>query len=130
MKRFLFLLPILVACGTPRENCVAKATRDQRMVERLITESEQNLKRGFAYEEITVWRQVWVQCGGYSDYAPGQAVHRPRLCLDTEPYTTRRAKAIDPAEENRKLAALVAKRRDLAQQAQPAIVQCWAQYPE
>ena len=40
MKRILFLLPLLVACGTPREHCVAKATRDHRVVERLITETE------------------------------------------------------------------------------------------
>ena len=128
MKRLLILIPLLVACGTPRENCVAKVTRDQRVVERLITETEQNLKRGYAYEEVTFWRPVWRQCDGY--YGHASAARPSRLCLDNEPFTTTRPKAIDLEEEKRKLAALITKRRELAIAAQPGIAQCWVQYPE
>ncbi|MBD3765401.1 MAG: hypothetical protein IE927_11935, partial [Rhodobacterales bacterium] len=63
----LRVLPVLTlialaACGTPREQCIARETRDLRTVDRLIAETEENLRRGYALEERTIWVQVWEYC--------------------------------------------------------------------
>lgn len=127
MKRTAFLLLALTACGTPQENCIRGATRDLRMVERLITETQTNLNRGYAFEDVTQFRRVWVDCTPRP--AIGQPV-RPRMCWETEPYTVKKPKAIDLEEEKRKLDSLQTKRRDLLRQAEGAIAQCRALHPE
>jgi hypothetical protein len=130
MKRLsLAALGLLAACGTPQEQCINRNTRDLRTVDRLIAETEGNLDRGFAYEEITISTPTWVYC-----YAPpvaeGEPVSAPRLCLDDVEETVTRPKAIDLADEARKLDGLKVKRRELARAAAPAIAQCKAEYPE
>lgn len=129
MKRMILpALLALTACGTPQERCIAANTRDLRTVDRLIVETEGNLDRGYAYETITVYEDYW-------DYCPqpqieGQPPVPPRLCLKERETSERRAKAIDLAEEARKLESLKAKRKDLARKAEPAIAQCKAEHPE
>ena len=44
------VLLILFACGTPQEQCIAGSTRDARVVNDLIRETEANLARGYALE--------------------------------------------------------------------------------
>lgn len=53
MPRLLALLPLLMlaACATPREACVAGATRDQRVLEDLADRTRANIARGYALEE-------------------------------------------------------------------------------
>jgi hypothetical protein len=134
MKRVLLLaLGLgLAGCGTPQQQCINKVTRDLRTVDRLIVETQGNLQRGYALEEVTTYRTVWVACesrpirnaDGTVSYAP------PRMCLDDRPETTTRPKAIDLAAEARTLDSLKAKRRSLARDAEAPIAQCKAQYPE
>lgn len=128
-RLFLPALLLLTACGTPQEQCINRNTRDLRIVDRLITETKGNIDRGFAYEEITVYRDVWVYCDPPA-VPEGQPAPRPRMCLDERAETVTRPKAIDLAAEAKKLEGLVAKRRQLARAAEPLIAQCKAAYPE
>ena len=130
MKRLLFpALLVLTACGTPQEQCIARGTRDLRTVEQLIAETEGNLKRGYAYETITVYEDYWRACPRPRP-VEGQPPPPPRMCLDERPVTEQRPKAIDLKEEARKLASLKEKRKGLARQAEKVIAACKAQYPE
>jgi len=129
MKRLALLLPLLAACGTPQEQCISGVTRDQRVVERLITTSEANLARGYALEDVTVWRTEWVECGPLRTDKNGKTLP-PRMCLDEVPETRTQPKAIDLEAEARTLRQLKVKRDQLARNAAPAIAACRAQYPE
>jgi hypothetical protein len=130
-RKSLCLLILLAACGTPQERCINGVTRDQRTLERLIAESEGNIRRGYAYEEETVYVPVWEPCWyGGLPAAEGQKPRPPRMCMDEEARTTRKAVAIDLAAEGRKLEGLKAKRKALAKASAPAVAQCKAQYPE
>ncbi len=129
MKRILIpALLALSACGTPQENCISGATRDMRVVDRLIAETERNLERGYAYETVTLSRTVWRQCGYRG--RPGKPAMGPQMCLDDVDYTEQRPKAIDLNAESAKLASLKAKRAAQAKAAGSSIKACKAQYPE
>lgn len=136
MKRALLPLLLLTACGTPQEQCINAVTRDIRVVDRLIAETEGNLARGYAYEEVTVFVPQWVECSAHRhDHTPAdpsveEPPVRPQLCLEQEPQTTRRAVAIDLGAEQAKLESLKAKRAKQAKAAAPAIAQCKADNPE
>ena len=130
MQRLILpALLFLTACGTPQEQCINRNTRDLRTVDRLIAETQGNLDRGFAYEDITVYRDVWVYCAR-PVVAEGEPAPPPRLCRDERAETVTRPKAIDLAAEAVKLEGLIAKRRQLARAAEPLIAQCKAAYPE
>ena len=82
MKRFaLPVLALLAACGTPQEQCINRNTRDLRTVDRLITETEGNLQRGYAYEQITISTPTWVYCD-VPQVPEGEVQPPPRMCLD------------------------------------------------
>jgi len=135
MKRVVLpLFLVLTACGTPQEQCIARVTRDARVVERLIAETTGNLSRGFAYEDVIVYRPVRVICN-YIEYpAPADGSPtpppRPQYCWDEREYTEQRPRAIDPAGERAKLVGLRAKQVQLANSSAAPIAQCRAQYPE
>lgn len=131
--RYLALGLVLSGCGTPQERCISSVTRDLRVVDRLIAESQANLARGYAYVTQTVFVPVW-------DYCSGPVLVQPRdgsapvlvpgqMCWDDEPRTVRRPVAIDPAAEKRKLAGLQEQRRQLDARTKSAIAQCQATYP-
>lgn len=129
MKRIVIpALLILSACGTPQQNCISGATRDMRVVDRLIAETEANLQRGYAIEEQVVFRPIWVPC--YPHVRPGRPAVGPQMCMDDEDEVIRRPKAIDLNAESAKLASLKAKRAAQVEAASPAIRACRAQYPE
>lgn len=133
MRRLLFLpaLLLLTACGTPQEQCIARNTRDLRTVEKLITETEGNLARGYAIEEYTVYVPQWEYCDIQPEPpAEGEKPERPRLCLDERAETRTRPKAIDLDAEAAKLQSLRTKRTQLTRAAESVIAQCKAQYPE
>ncbi|MGL4236581.1 hypothetical protein [Tabrizicola sp.] len=130
MKRLIFpALLLLAACGTPQEQCINRNTRDLRVVERLIVETEGNLQRGYALVTVTEYEDYWGTCYETTT-VDGQPVVQPRLCLKERSYTVERPKAIDLNEEARKLDSLKTKRRELARQAEAVIKECKAQYPE
>ncbi len=137
MRRALLLLTLMAACGTPQERCIQGATRDLRVVDRLITTSEGNLRRGYALEEVTISRTVWVNCP--APPAPPVAIdgtdtprtpRTPQLCLDDRIETTTRPKAINLRTEAETLASLKAKRTQLLRGANASITQCKAEFPE
>lgn len=134
MKRLALLLPLLAACGTPQEQCIAKVTRDQRVVETLITEAEGNLARGYALEEYTTYQLDWQICHRQPRPEPlpkkGHKPPPPDMCWEREPVTRTRPVAIDLGAEAAKLAQLRDQRAVLIRQASPSIAQCKAQFPE
>lgn len=138
MRISLTIFPIclaLAACGTPQEQCIARETRDLRVVDKLITEVEGNLARGYAFEEITISRTVWVQCQPIIvpppvEGAPVSPPAAPRLCLEDDEETVTRPKAIDLVAERSKLSGLKAKRKELSVAANRSIAACQKAYPE
>lgn len=129
MKRLTFpALALLVACGTPQEQCISYNTRDLRTVDRLIIETEGNIERGYAFEKTTVYEDYWDYClpPQPADAPPVQ----PRPCLKERAVIVDRPKAIDLAAEARKLESMKIKRAELARKAEAVIAQCKAQYPE
>lgn len=129
----LALCLLLAACGTPQDRCISGVTRDLRVVDGLIADTEATLARGYAVVNQTIHVPVWNYCtppvlvrprdGSAPVLVPG------RMCLDNEPRTVRRPVAIDPAAERRKLAGLQDQRRKLVARAEPAIAQCRALHP-
>jgi hypothetical protein len=138
MRISVSILPLclaLVACGTPQEQCIARETRDLRIINRLIAETEGNLQRGYAFEEITISRPVWVQCAPLPvrpavEGQPAPPPQTPRRCLDDEEETVTRPKAIDLSAEQSKLNGLKAKRKQLSAAAERSIAACRKAYPE
>lgn len=129
MKRHVFpLLAFLAACGTPQEQCIRQNTRDLRTVDRLITETEGNIARGYALEKVTITQEHWGYCR--QSVPVGQPALPPVPCLVERDITVERPKAIDLADEAKKLDGLKAKRRELSKAAEAVIAQCKAEYPE
>lgn len=129
MRRALALLALLAACASPQERCINQATQELRTVNKLITEAQGNLQRGYALEPTTVYRNVWVPCGYAYGYGYGYGNHAGGMCLEEQAQITTRPKAIDLAEERRKLEQLQAKQADLNRAAKASIQQCQATYP-
>ena len=63
----LAMLGLVAACGTPQEQCIGRATREIRTVDRLMSEVQGNLDRGYGYEYITVFELDYVECGTEAD---------------------------------------------------------------
>ncbi|MBA4350029.1 MAG: hypothetical protein C0427_02130 [Rhodobacter sp.] len=131
MRRLLLpALLLLVACGTPQEQCINRNTRDLRTMQKLVDETQANLTRGYAIEEYTVWVPVWQICEVQPVTDPALPAPPPRYCFEDEPQTRTRPKAIDLKAERAKLESLLQRRDELARAAEPVIAQCKAQYPE
>lgn len=129
MKRLaLFALMLLAACGTPQEQCISANTRDLRVVDRLIRETEGNLARGYGYETVTQYEPEWVDCTP----RPTQTNPKParQMCFDRVPVTVRKEVALDLNAEAAKLKSLKAKRAGLAKAAESVVAQCKAKFPE
>ncbi len=123
----LALVLAVTACGTPQEQCIRANTKELRQVDGLIAETRANLSRGYGYDEQTVTDWDWEPC---FPSRPNVAGTGRDMCWEPYERTVRKPVAIDPAAENRKLAALTARRKVLASQATPAVAACKAQYPE
>ena len=135
----LTVLALLAACGTPQEQCITRETRDLRILNRLISETEGNLKRGYALEEVTIYREEWAWCqppvaaGTGSNARPADTVVAPPtpvMCLQDRASTETRPKAIDLRAEAAKLASQKAKQAELSRAAERSIAQCRSAYPE
>ena len=122
-------LVALTACGTPQQRCIGAATRDMRVVDGLIAETEANLARGYAIEEVVQLRKEFVDCG-IPVPTPDNPYPQPEQCLQDVPYETRQPVAIDLNAEQAKLASLRSKRAEQGAEAAPRIAACEATYPE
>jgi hypothetical protein len=136
MTRLVLLcLPLaLMSCATPQERCISGATRELRVVNGLIAETQANLARGYSLEEVVISTPTWVYCDqpvlvtqpdGTQIWANGGG-----MCLDDYTQTIERPRAIDPGLERRKLDGLIRKQALLTKQATPAIQQCRLSYPD
>lgn len=119
----LAALVLLTACATPREACLRAATSDLRTVERLISETEANLSRGFAIEREPYTRTGLDFCFGTGGYR-GYGGFGLNYCRTVETRYRDRPVAIDPAAERRKLADLKRTRARLAPVTQERIAAC------
>ncbi|MBL4915641.1 hypothetical protein [Szabonella alba] len=123
-------MTLLAACGTPQEQCIAGVTRDMRVLDRLIVESESNLQRGYALRDEIRTDSRFVMCyPGRPATADSPAI-APQYCWRDYDRTVTRPVSINLAEERVKLAEMRKKRQSLARAAEPAIAQCRATYPE
>jgi hypothetical protein len=118
----------LAACGTPQQQCIGSVTRDLRVVDQLIAETQGNLTRGYAIVRVTRTVPEFVDCTP----EPTKKVPHPRRnsCFVDVEETVSRPAAIDLDAEAAKLASLQRKRIQLATAAAPAIQACQLQYPE
>lgn len=128
----LTALALLAACGTPQERCIARETRDLRILDRLVAETEANIARGYALEEVTVWRDTWTTCLVAQPPGPDGTARPPvpQPCERSQAVTETRARAIDLNAERAKLASMQDKRRELARAAERAVAACRTAFPE
>lgn len=124
MRRLsVLLLPVLLAaCLSPREQCIAEASRDLTVLRNLIAQTERDIARGYGTERVTVTRPVFTGCKTEKG--------EPFPCWVPETDTEVRPKAIDLDAERAKLRTMRAKERALERQAAAAIRTCRATYPE
>lgn len=117
-------LPLLLAaCATPQQRCEAQATRDLRIIDGLIAESQATLQRGFAFQTVQNTRPVATFCwGGGRHNDPWGAGYG--LCWNNTTYTTREPVAVNLDEERAKLRTLLNKREELEVQARAQIEAC------
>jgi hypothetical protein len=106
MRSLVLVLVLLGACTTYPDACNRRALGELRTVDRLIAETRSNLARGYGYERVpTNFSTGFVLCsGGYN----------ARICTGNDTRYTRRAVAVDPQAERRKLDTLIARREELS----------------
>ena len=121
---------IVASCGTPQERCISRNTREYRTIASLLAEVEGNLARGYAWEERTITRMEWDDCGYV--YRDGDGVRRfgTRSCMRNVADTERYRVPIDPAAETRKRDNLIARKKALTPPAMSAVNACKAAYPQ
>jgi len=114
-----FALPLLLAaCATPQQRCEIQATRDLRVVNQLIGETQATLQRGYALREEQRTRVGTSICyGGGDDFGYG-------FCWGNNTYTRTRPVAVNLDEERAKLQTLLQKREELEVQARAQIEAC------
>ena len=116
----------LAACETPQQSCLSSASRDLRVVESLIRETQGNLQRGYAIEEEQIVDVDRSFCrvereDGDIDLVP---------CDRTEVENVSRPVAIDLRAEQAKLDGLLERRAALTAQTAARQQACIATFPE
>lgn len=124
----LALLPLIVlaACASPRDSCINDATRDLRRVNAFITEAQENIARGYAFEtrqEVRVRPDI---CEGVTEDGVTFTYECERTAVVDVPF----AVPIDIAAERAKLESLLEQQALLERQAEARIEACIAAYPE
>lgn len=126
----LLLFAFLAGCGTEQERCISRNTHEYRVLSELLTETDANLARGYAWEEREVSRMELDYCPDYVRDKDGRVRVIQRSCwrdvIDTERYRV----PIDPAAEQRRRDYLAEKLKTEATRAEAAVRQCKAAYPE
>ena len=114
----------LAGCGAGRDQCLRAVTEDIRTLDRLIAETEAGRARGYGTARQELPYLEHYRCPGY----PRGTGHEAPTCLTTETMTIETPVALDPAAEDRKLAALKARREALVPRALDQIAECKARY--
>lgn len=127
MRRLAALIPLVVlaACQAPREACLADASRELRIVERLIDETRGNIARGYAVEEEQRVRVRPGICRG-TDEDGGVDLDS---CEDVDVDMVARPVAVDLNAEAAKLDSLLERRERLAAEREARVGACAAAYP-
>jgi len=128
MRPALILLPlaVLVACATPREQCINDVTRDTRVLSSLVNETRANLSRGYALEERQDVRTVRGTCRGRNEDGTTFLFR----CDETETFSTTVPVAIDLNAEAAKLASLEERFAQSQSSSNQAVAQCIRVHPE
>jgi hypothetical protein len=115
-------LPLLAACSQ-QSMCIARATKDLRVVQNFIAISEANLDRGYALVSVETIEYKREVCAIRED-------GRKRYCK--VPYETEKTvpKSIDLNAEAAKLTSLRDKEAILSVQAKSSIGACRQTYPD
>ncbi len=116
----------LAACATPQEQCISNATRELRVLNSLVAETEANVRRGYAIETVQIVEVVRRTCEGENE--DGSTFQFP--CEETETRERRQPVAIDLNAEQAKLTSLLERQRLLQSQAESSVAACRAAYPE
>ena len=116
----LAALLALTACATPRERCLADATRDLRVVDELINETRANLQRGYAVRTVSEPDTFWRLCLG-TGHRHGTGA---QFCRSTRWVERSEPVAVNLDEERRKLQSLTSKRQELVKTAALAQARC------
>jgi hypothetical protein len=124
------VLAASAGCGTPQERCIAGATRDLRVVDGLIAETQANLDRGYALQEVERTGVRWESCRRGPRTNAGEKPRPPELCLEDYSFTVTKPRAINLAEERQTLAELQKKRASQLRAAAPVVASCKATHPE
>lgn len=126
----LALALLVAACGTLQEQCLRLEARELYLLDRQIAETQATLQRGYALEEVEEREWRWVICGPGRPGAPGQPPEPPERCWEEVSRFVVRPKAVNMADERRKLASLQGSRRQVELANAPGIAACKAKYPE
>lgn len=128
MRPAFILLPLalVVACATPREQCISDVTRDTKVMSHLINETRGNLARGYALEERQDVRSVPATCRGRDNEGNEIRIR----CEETKTFTSTVPVAIDLNVERAKLASLEERFAQAQANSNQAVAQCIAVHPE
>ena len=112
-------LPLLLAaCATPQQRCELDATRDLRVVNGLIADTQSTIQRGYALREEQRTRVGASFCyGGGDDFGYG-------ICWGNDTYTRTRPVAVNLDEERAKLQTLLRKKEELEVRARAQLDAC------
>ena len=127
MRVLIALLPVLalVACATPREACLDAATRDARVISALIAQTEGNIARGYGLSQRQVLRNTLRAC--HDDDRAGEGLNS--FCRGVRASTVTVPRAVDLAEEERKLAQLRARLAAITDRTEAQVAACRMRYP-
>lgn len=114
----------LASCGTPQERCEQQVSSEYRQVSRLLNEVNQNLARGYAWDDGARRSNVSFCAGGFRSRGWGGGIgFGYGTCYDLD--SPRRRVPIDPVSEMRKRDAL---QQRLAALSQRGPATCMARY--
>ena len=127
MIRFVapFTLLCFTACTDPHKTCVDEASKDLRIVQDLIADTEATLRRGYALQTET--RNVL-----YTDFCIGTGISNGtfQFCNCSQPVTSTKPVAVDLNEERRKLRSLKRKEAELETRTARDLRRCALTHPQ
>lgn len=126
MKRTALILSlfVLAGCANPRQDCIDDATKDLRIVQGLIADTEATLERGYAIQTET--RTVL-----YTDFCIGTGIRNGHFsfCNRAQPVTSRTPVAVDLSVERKKLLSLKRKEAELKARSANNVQRCELAHP-